>query len=243
MPASLMATGLLLLVAPRVTPSSFLRRFRANDGLHAGVMGGISGRLEGCPLGSRSHAGLVIVLMPQGRSKEGEDAPTVSTLPRMPWWLRPVAVVGPCQLDHAGPDRAGIWASGQRRSATVRGRWHGRPSTGGAAAPGNDLRPRSGGWIVPAIAAIVAGVGIVVVTSAQCHRPDKAGTDLVSYPVSRACAADRCADLHAEAAIRSAPWSRASTRMEHHLADRWTAAPNVRDGARSTWSGSSRRLT
>ena len=217
MPASLMATGLLFLVAlgshAVVFPPGASERTTASmPASWAGYLVVLAG-----PLVLALIAGLVIVLMPQGRSKEGEDAPTVSTLPRMPWWLRPVAVVALVGMI-AVPIALGIWASGRSSDQP-------RSVEGGTGAGHQVVPQRPGnapsaaipwGWLVPAIAAVVAGVGIVVVTSAQRHRPESAAARTSSATRARHVLADSIADLHAEADPQRAVVA-AYARMEHDL--------------------------
>jgi hypothetical protein len=162
--------------------------------------------------------GLVIVLVPQGRSKRGEDEKRATLFPSMPWWLRLAAIAGSLVII-AIPITLVIRATGSNLS---------RPkvlSPGTAAPYGQTTETQSApppfrvDWapvaVVTTASAVVLGVFVLSHRRRRSGPGSSTSAERVSTQVRHAIV-DSIADLRAERDARRAVIA-AYARMEHDL--------------------------
>jgi hypothetical protein len=173
--------------------------------------------LLAAPVVLASIAALVFALIPQGRSEKGEDEGPVTTFPRMPPWMRPVAIVVLVAM-MAVPVALAIWASGastdQPRPGPTGSR--GASSAGVAESSRTSAAPYEWSWIPVAIVATTAGFGLVAFVAGRRRRPVIVRAEVSSATRVRRGLIDSIAALRAEADPRRAVVA-AYARMEHDL--------------------------
>jgi hypothetical protein len=213
--ASLLATGLLFVVAfgSRAALSPEVPQ-RAGVTLPAHLAQYLA--LLAAPVALALIIALVFVLIPQGRSAEGEDEGRVSTFARMPPWMRPLAIAALVAMMSV-PVALAIWASGKSTDQSLP-----EPSgSRGAVSPGSARSSRTSAasfqWsLIPVAIVTTAGLGLVAFAVVRRRPPVTAGETLSSATRVRRSLIDSIAALRAEADPRRAVIA-AYARMEHDL--------------------------
>jgi len=160
---------------------------------------------------------LVFVLIPQGRSGEGEDEGPVTAFPRMQPWMRAVAIAVVVAM-MAVPVALAMWASGKSTDQplpTPTGS-RGAASSGLSEPPRTSAAPFQWSWIPVAIAATGAGIVLIAFATIRRPRPQTVRAAVSSATGVRRGLIDSIAELRAEKDPRRAVIA-AYARMEHDL--------------------------
>lgn len=160
---------------------------------------------------------LVFVLIPQGLSKEGEDEAPVTPFPRMPPWMRALAIAIVVAM-MAVPVALAIWASGKGTDQPLPGPTgtKGAGSSGLTESSRTSPAPFQWSWIPVAVVATAAGVGLVAFAAVRRRRPVTLRAGASPATRLRRGLIDSIAELRAEADPRRAVIA-AYARMEHDL--------------------------
>jgi hypothetical protein len=215
--ASLLGLGLLFVVAlgSRAVPlsSAALDRSAASPPAHLTQYLA----LLAAPAALATIIALVFVLIPQGRSGEGEDEGPVTAFPRMQPWMRAGAIAVVVAM-MAVPVALAIWASGTSTDQPRPGPTGSRgASSAGVAEPSRaSAAPFEWSWIPVAIVATTAGFGLVALVMVRRRRPVAVRPAVASATRVRRGLVDSIAALRAEADPRRAVIA-AYARMEHDL--------------------------
>jgi hypothetical protein len=214
---SLLGLGLLFAVAlgSRAVPLSSAASDRSASSLPANLTQYLA--LLAAPVALATIIALMLVLIPQGRSGEGEDEGPVSTFPRMRPWLRAGAIAMVVGM-MAVPVAVAIWASGASTDQPLPGPIGslGASPAGVSQPPRTSAAPFHWSWIPVAIVATTAGFGLVAFVAGRRSRPATVRAAVSSATRVRRGLIDSIAALRAEADPRRAVVA-AYARMEHDL--------------------------